>query len=79
MALGAEAYVISHSPSKKDDALQLGAKAFVCSGDKDWAAPWHFAFDFIICTANATQGFNLETYLSTLKVGGAFHMVGFPR
>jgi alcohol dehydrogenase (NADP+) len=28
-ALGAETTVISHSPSKKEDALKLGAKDFI--------------------------------------------------
>jgi alcohol dehydrogenase (NADP+) len=28
-ALGAETTVISHSPSKKDDAMKLGAKNFI--------------------------------------------------
>jgi len=77
-ALGAEVYVISHSPNKKADALSLGAKDFICSKDKDWAKPWKFTFDFIINCADATDKFNLSEYFSTLKVNGTFHMVGFP-
>ncbi|KAF2762303.1 NADP-dependent alcohol dehydrogenase C [Pseudovirgaria hyperparasitica] len=78
VALGADVTVLSHSPSKKDDALKLGAKHFVCTKDKDWAKPLAFSFDFIINSADATDKFNLPDYFSTLKVGGSFHMVGFP-
>ncbi|KAF2017093.1 GroES-like protein [Aaosphaeria arxii CBS 175.79] len=77
-ALGAEVYVISHSPSKKEDALKLGAKDFIVTSKEGWAEPWKFTFDFIINTADATDRFNLADYFSTLKVSGVFHMVGFP-
>lgn len=77
-ALGAEVYAISHSPNKKDDALKLGAKEFICSEDKDWANPWKFHLDFIINTADKTQKFDLATYFSLLKVNGVFHNVGIP-
>lgn len=78
MALGAETYVLSHSPAKKEDALKMGAKDFIVTKDKDWAKPWKFQFDFIINTADATDRFNLPDYFSTLKVNGVFHNVGFP-
>ena len=77
-ALGAETYAISHSPEKKDDALKLGAKEFICSKDKDWAKPWAFAFDFILNAADMTHTFNLQEYMSTLNVNGEFHNVGLP-
>lgn len=32
----------------------------------------------ILNCSNATDQFDLKTYLSTLKVGGIFHMVGLP-
>ena len=76
-ALGAEVYVLSHSPSKKDDALKLGAKEFICTNDKDWQKPYNFAFDFILNTADAVHKFNMSDYFSTLKVMGRFHCVGF--
>ena len=78
VALGAETYVISHSPSKKDDALKMGAKDFIVTSKEGWAEPWKYHFDFIINTADATDKFNLSDYFSTLKVNGTFHMVGFP-
>lgn len=78
VAMGAETYVISHSPSKKEDALKMGAKDFIVTSEEGWADKWKFTFDFIINTADATDKFNLPEYFSTLKVNGAFHMVGFP-
>ncbi|GAB7356391.1 hypothetical protein MBLNU459_g7171t1 [Dothideomycetes sp. NU459] len=76
-ALGAEVYAISHSPSKKEDAIKLGAKEFICTKDKDWAAPHKFSLDFIINTADAIEQFNMDDYFSLLKVWGKFHIVGF--
>ncbi|CAJ2509378.1 Uu.00g144040.m01.CDS01 [Anthostomella pinea] len=77
-ALGAEVTVISHSPGKKDDALKLGAKHFVSSGDENWAKPLAFKFDFVLNSADMTNEFNLSNYLSILKVGCRFHQVGLP-
>lgn len=77
-ALGADVTVISHSPNKKADALKLGAKEFVVSSDKDWAKPLAFKFDFVLNTADMTHTFDLDSYLSTLKVNCQFHQVGLP-
>ena len=77
-ALGAEVSVISHSPSKKDDALKLGAKEFVLNNEKGWADNYAFAFDFVLNTADATHTFNLAEYLSICKVNATFHQVGLP-
>ena len=77
VALGAEVYVLSHSPAKKEDALKMGAKEFIVTSEKDWQKPYAFTFDFIINTADAIHKFNVPDYLSTLKVMGRFHIVGF--
>jgi alcohol dehydrogenase (NADP+) len=77
-ALGAEVYAISHSPSKKDDALKLGAKEFIDTSGKDWHKPWAFTFDFILNAADMTHEFELTQYMSTLNVYGTFHNVGLP-
>lgn len=77
-ALGAEVTVISHSPSKKEDALKLGAKHFVLSSEKDWAKPLAFKFDFVLNTADMTHTFDIDSYLSILKVNCTFHQVGLP-
>ncbi|KAL8827876.1 MAG: hypothetical protein Q9191_002924 [Dirinaria sp. TL-2023a] len=77
-AMGAEVYAISHSPNKKNDALALGAKEFISSGEKDWAKPWAFTFNFILNCADMTHHFNVGEYMSTLAVNGTFHNVGVP-
>lgn len=77
VALGANVYVLSHSPSKKDDAMKMGAKEFVVTGEKDWHKKFGFTFDFILNCADATDQFDLNAYFSTLKVMGKFHNVGF--
>merc|ERR1712113_925368 len=40
VALGAEVYVLSHSPSKKEDALKMGAKEFIVTGEENWHKPY---------------------------------------
>lgn len=75
-ALGADVYVLSHSPSKKEDALAMGAKEFILTTEEDWAKPYKFQFDFILNCADATHKFNMSDYFSTLKVMGRFHNVG---
>jgi len=77
-ALGAETYAITHSPKKADDAKKLGAVEVISTDDENWADRWAFAFDFILNTSDMTSGFDMKTYMSTLKVGGQFHMVGLP-
>lgn len=56
--------------------MKMGAKEFIVTGEKDWAKPYAFTFDFILNTADATHKFNLKDYFSTLKIMGRFHMVG---
>ncbi|KAG8527783.1 uncharacterized protein KY384_007937 [Bacidia gigantensis] len=79
-ALGAEVYALSSNPSKKDDALKLGAKEFICTtADKEhWHEPWAFTFDFLLNTADMTHKFNIEQYTSTVGINGEFHHVGLP-
>ncbi|KAL8702925.1 MAG: hypothetical protein Q9201_003905 [Fulgogasparrea decipioides] len=77
-AMGAEVYVLSHSPDKKEDALQLGAKEFICTENEGWNKPWALTFDFMLNTADATQHFDIATYLGTLSINGEMHHVGLP-
>lgn len=77
-ALGADTYAITHSPSKKEDAKKLGAKDVIVTGEENWAEKWAFKFDFVLNCADMTHTFDLKTYMSILKVGGQFHMVGIP-
>lgn len=78
IALGAETYAFTHSPHKVDDIKKLGAKEAIVTAGDDWAEPWAFAFDFILNCSDMTNTFDLKTYMSTLRVGGEFHMVGLP-
>lgn len=77
VALGADVTVISHSPSKKADALKMGAQHFVSSKDKEWNKPHRFEFDFLINTADNLVDFDLSEYFSILKVNGTFHNCGY--
>lgn len=77
-ALGADVYVLSHSPHKKDDALKLGAKEFILTSEEGWADKWSFEFDMILNTADATNKFKLADYFKTLTVHGKFWNVGLP-
>ena len=74
-ALGAEVYVLSHSPNKKEDAMKMGAKHSICTNDEGWHKDLAFTFDFILNCADATHKFNLKDYFSTMKVMGRFHNV----
>ena len=78
IALGAETYALTHSNHKVDDIKKIGAKEAIVTGKENWAEPWAFTFDFILNCSDMTNEFDLKTYLSTLKVGGQFHMVGLP-
>ena len=59
VALGAEVYVLSHTPGKKEDALKMGAKEFAVTSEKDWQKKYAFTFDFILNCADATDRFDL--------------------
>ncbi|KAK3945645.1 NADP-dependent alcohol dehydrogenase 6 [Diplogelasinospora grovesii] len=77
-ALGAETYALTHTPAKAEQAKKLGAKEAIITTEEGWADKWAFAFDFILNCSDMTHTFDLKTYMSTLKVGGQFHMVGLP-
>jgi len=77
-ALGAETYALTHSPNKAEDAKKLGAKDVIVTTEKNFAEKWAFKFDFLLNCADMTHTFDMKTYMSMLKVGGEFHMVGIP-
>lgn len=77
-ALGAEVYAFSHSPSKKDEAIKLGADHFVDTSKDGFADPLAGEIDLIISTASAVSNLPLPQYLSTLSVGGRLIYVGMP-
>lgn len=76
-ALGADVTAISHTHSKEKDALAMGAKDFIATGDKDAFTKNKRRFDVIVCTVNA-HDMPISDYLSLLKVHGKMVLVGAP-
>ena len=75
-ALGAHTVVFTTSPSKKDDALRLGADEVVLSRDANDMARHAGSFDFILDAVAAPH--DLNTYFNMLKRDGNLTMVGAP-
>ena len=78
-ALGADRVVaISRRADKRDDALKLGADAYIATAeDKDWATTHRRSLDFIVSTVSSAK-MPLSDYLKLIKVGGSFVQVGAP-
>lgn len=53
-ALGANVTAISHSDSKKEDAMKMGATTFIAThgDDKNAFKPYKRSLDLIICTTS---------------------------
>ncbi len=75
-AMGAEVTVFSHSPSKKADALAMGADHFVATHDVDALKPLRATFDLILNTVSAELDINL--YLEMVKLDGNLVIIGLP-
>ena len=75
-ALGADVTVFSHSPSKKADALAMGAKDFVVVKEKADLKEQSRKYDLIINTVSAE--IDLEWYIQCLKLDGTIVLVGLP-
>lgn len=75
-AFGAEVTVLSSSPSKKEDALKLGAHHFALTKDEATMKSLAQNFDFILDAVAAPHDIN--SYLELLKVDGTLMMVGVP-
>jgi uncharacterized zinc-type alcohol dehydrogenase-like protein len=73
-ALGAEVTVISHSPHKREDALQLGADHFLLSSESEEFEKRQVYFDCILDTVSAKH--DLMQALSTIKREGNLVMLG---
>ena len=77
-ALGANVTAISHSTSKEADARRMGASNFIATHDGDEAfTPHRRSLDLIISTTNDVN-MPIQQYLSLLRPGGHFVMVGAP-
>ncbi len=75
-ALGAHTVVFTTSPSKKDDALRLGADEVVISRDANDMAKHMGSFDFILDAVAAPHDIN--AYINMLRRDGNLTMVGAP-
>mgnify|MGYP000267955096 CR=1 FL=1 len=75
-ALGAHVTVISHSPSKREAALAMGAEEFICVKDPKDLKPLARTFDLILNTVSAQ--IDINDYISTLTIDGTLVVIGLP-
>ncbi len=75
-ALGAHTVVLTTSPSKKEDALRLGADEVIISKDANEMQKHAFSFDFILDAVSAPHDINALVQL--LKIDGTMTLVGAP-
>jgi uncharacterized zinc-type alcohol dehydrogenase-like protein len=75
-AMGAEVYVFSTSPGKREDAKRLGATDLIVSKDEAAMAEHAGSFDFILNTVAAPH--DLDPFLVLLKRDGTMTLVGVP-
>lgn len=75
-AFGAEVFVFTTSPRKKDDALRLGAHGVIVSTNPDEMAGHVGTFDFILDCVSADH--DLNAYLAQLAPDGNLTLVGAP-
>ena len=76
VAFGADVTVLSTSPSKREDALALGAHDFVVTTDEEQLKAVTGKFDFILDTLSAVHDYNM--YIALLATGGTIICVGLP-
>lgn len=75
-AMGAEVTVLSHTLTKMQDGLKLGANHYYATSDRQTFKKLANYFDLIICTVSAQIDWN--DYLNLLKIDGSFVVVGLP-
>jgi len=75
-ALGAHVVVFTTSPSKKEDALRLGADEIVMSRNAGEMQKHVRSFDFILDSVSA--GHDISAYLDLLRRDGNITLVGAP-
>lgn len=76
VSMGAEVTVFSTSPSKEQDAKDLGAHNFVVTKDPENMKALAGRFDFILDTVSAAH--DLNAYLNLLGLNGVMVIVGVP-
>ena len=75
-SFGAQAWVITTSPGKADDAKRLGATGVLVSKDEADMKAHAGSFDFLLSTISAP--YDINAYLGLLKVDGTMVTVGAP-
>jgi uncharacterized zinc-type alcohol dehydrogenase-like protein len=75
-AMGARVVVFTTSPSKREDALRLGADEVVLSRDSGQMARHAGSFDMILDCVSAEH--DLNAYLHLVRRGGNMTVVGVP-
>ena len=75
-AMGADVYVFSTSPNKREDAKRLGATDLIVSKDEAAMGEHANSFDFILNTVAASH--DLDPFLNLLKRDGTMTLVGVP-
>ena len=75
-SMGAEVTMLSHSPSKEEDAKRLGAHKLILTSDKEQTKSVSGYFDFILNTVSADHDYNF--YLRMLNTNGVMVCVGAP-
>ena len=75
-AFGAHVVVFSTSPSKKEDALRLGADEVIISTNAEEMQQHAGSFNFILDTISADHDIN--AYLNMLGIDGNITLVGAP-
>lgn len=75
-AMGAHVVVITSSPSKKEDALRLGADEVVVSSDANEMQRMAYSINFILDAVSADHDVN--RLLQLLSVDGCLTLVGVP-
>jgi alcohol dehydrogenase (NADP+) len=75
-SLGAHVVQFTTSPSKKKDALRLGADEVVLSNDSGAMKSQGASFDFILDTVSAPH--DIDIFLSMLKRNATMALVGLP-
>lgn len=73
-AMGAHVTVLSRTPDKREDALELGADALLISTDETAMASTASSFDLIVDTVPVKH--DLDPYLPLLDVDGTLVIVG---
>jgi uncharacterized zinc-type alcohol dehydrogenase-like protein len=75
-AMGAEVSVLSTSKSKEKDAIRLGAKELIATGDESVFEKYAGTFDLILNTVSAPIDYG--KYLGLLKRDGTMVLLGVP-